>query len=214
MDLTTRGIVGMIVTALIFSSVMCISIVGLFSVSSHASFAIPSAATNTMHDSDDISQMFISPDPATTMSDSTGTPSSDVNSTIKYSTIKDKENALGQHPVLMENSSAHDPSYEELVNFLINDDTVKNRYVSPSFTCADFAQELQNHAESQGIRCGFAGISFLNSEYGHAMDVFDTTDKGRLYVDTTSGEAEISKDIHPGAQYNNMGIISDVTNYW
>ncbi len=165
-----------------------------------------------MHDPDDISQMFISTDPIATMSHSNNM--SDADTTIKYSAIKDKENALGQHPVLLENSSAHDPSYEELLNFLKNDDTVKNKYVSPNFTCADFAQELQNHAESQGIRCGFAGISFLNSKYGHAMDVFDTTDKGLLYVDTTSGKAHISKDIHPGAQYDNMGIISDVTNYW
>lgn len=202
----------MIVTALIFSSLLSISFIGLFTVSSHASLAIPSADTIVMHDPDDISQVFISTDPIATTLHSANTSNADP--IIKYSPISDKENALGQHPVLLENSSARDPSYEELLDFLKNDDTVKNKYVSPNFTCADFAQELQNHAESKGIRCGFAGISFLNSNYGHAMDVFDTTDKGLIYVDTTSGEAHISKNIHPGAQYDNMGIISDVTNYW
>ncbi len=212
MDLTARDIVGKIVIVLILSGVMSISIIGLFTGSSCASLGIPSAATIVMHDPDDISQAFISTDPIATTSHSTNM--SDADPIIKYSAISDKENALGQHPVLLENSTAHDPSYGELLNFLKNDDTVKNKYVSPNFTCADFAQELQNHAESDGIRCGFAGISFLNSKYGHAMDVFDTTDKGLVYVDTTSGEVHISKNIHPGARYDNMGIISDVTNYW
>ena len=48
MDLAARGIVGMIVTVLIFSSVMSISIIGLFTGSSYASLAIPSA----VHDHD------------------------------------------------------------------------------------------------------------------------------------------------------------------
>lgn len=212
MKLPTRGIVGIIVTALIFSCVMGISVIWFFTGSSHASLSVPSIATIAMHDPDDISQALLYCDPIATTSPSTNM--SDADPVIKYSVIGDKENDLGQHPVLMENSSASDPSYEELLNFLKSDDTVKNKYVSPNFTCADFAQELQNHAESRGIRCGFAGISFLNSKYGHAMDVFDTTDKGLLYVDTTSGEVHISKYIHPGAQYDNMGIISDVTNYW
>ncbi len=212
MDLLTRGVVGIIVSVLIFSSILSFSAIGLFTGSSQASLAAPSTGMIVTHDPDDISQVFLSPDPMVTTSNSTN--ASGVDPIIKHSVITDKENALGQHPVLMENSSAHDPSYEELLNFLKNDDTVKNKYVSPNFTCADFAVELQNHAESQGIRCGFAGISFLNSKFGHAMDVFDTTDKGLLYVDTTSGEAHIWKNIHPGAQYDNMGIISDVTNYW
>ncbi|HEY3422344.1 MAG TPA: hypothetical protein VGK13_04230 [Methanocellaceae archaeon] len=223
MDLPARGIAGIIVTALIFSSVMGISIIGFFAGPSHASFAIPSHATILTRNPDGVSmatdntanksvKAFISPGAIVARSHSINT--SDASPVIKYSVIDEKENALGEHPVLMENSSAHDPSYEELLHFLKNDDTVKNKYVSPNFTCADFAQELQNHAESQGIRCGFAGISFLNSKYGHAMDVFDTTDKGPVYVDTTSGEAQISNNIHPGARYDNMGIISDVQNYW
>ena len=213
----------MIVTMLIFSSVMSISVVGLFAGSSYASLATPSHVTILVHDQNEVSvpadnttnnsiQAFISPEAIVNRSRSIDT--SDTSPIIKYSVIKDRENALGEHPVLVENTSAHNPTYKELLNFLKTDDTVKSKYVSPEFTCADFAQEMQNHAESQGIRCGFAGISFFESEYGHAMDVFDTTDRGLLYVDTTSGEVRISKNICPGARYDNMGIISDVKDYW
>ena len=210
----------MIVTMLVVSIVMGISVIGLFTGSSYASVAIPSHATILVHDNDEVSapaandsiQAFISP--AAIVNKSRSIDTSDTSPVIKYSVIKDRENALGEHPVLMENSSAHNPTYKELLNFLKTDDTVKSKYVSPDFTCADFAQEMQNHAESQGIRCGFAGISFFESQYGHALDVFDTTDRGLVYVDTTSGEVQISKNICPGARYDNMGIISDVKDYW
>jgi hypothetical protein len=223
MDLPARDIIGVIVTALIFSSVMSVSIIGFFTGSSYASLAIPSHATIVTSNPDNVSaatdnpadnniQAFISPE--TIVNKSRSIKASDTSPVIKYSVINDKENAIGEHPVLMENSSAHNPSYKELLNFLNNDNTVKSKYVSPNFTCADFAQEMQNHAESQGIRCGFAGISFLDSKYGHAMAVFDTTDRGLLYVDTTSGEVQISKNICPGARYDNMGFISEVKDYW
>jgi len=218
-----RRITGVIIAVLVFSIVASVSGVGLFTIPSHASLAIPTIATIVAHDPGDIStsigntlndsvRAFVYPGPISAMSDLAGT--SGTEPVIKYNVITDKENALGEHPVLMENSSAQDPSYQELLNFLKEDDTVKSKYVSPNFTCADFAQEMQNNAESQGIRCGFAGISFFNSKYGHAMAVFDTTDMGLLYVDATGGEVQISKNICPGARYDNMGIISDVKNYW
>lgn len=202
---------------------MGVSSIVLFAGSSYASLPAPSHATIMTRQPGDVSasagdtydhsiQTFISPEMIVNKSRSIN--ASNTAPVIKYSVINDKENALGEHPVLMENSSAHNPTYQELLTFLKNDNTVKSKYVSPNFTCADFAQEMQNHAESQGIRCGFAGISFLDSKYGHAMDVFDTTDRGLVFVDTTSGEVQISKHICPGVRYQNMGIISDVKDYW
>ena len=220
MGISIRGIVGIAIAVLVFSSVASI---GLFSIPSHASLAIPTTATIVTHNPGEVSasigdtlndsiRAFVYPGPIAPMSDLSDTAGADP--VIKYNVITDKKNELGEHPVLMENSSAHDPTYKELLNFLKNDDTVKNKYVSPNFTCADFAQEMQNHAESQGIRCGFSGISFLNAKYGHAMSVFETTDMGLIYVDTTSGKVHISKNIYPGARYDNMGVICNVKNYW
>jgi hypothetical protein len=133
---------------------------------------------------------------------------------VTYRVIEDRQNALGEHPVLLENSSAHDPSYDELMDFLCTDDTVKNKYDKPNFTCADFAEELQNHAEEHGLNCGYASLKFYDKESGHAVDVFDTTDEGLVYVDTTSGKTIVTDNLGPGYSYYNLGVISSVSNYW
>jgi hypothetical protein len=133
---------------------------------------------------------------------------------ITYRVIEERQNALGEHPVLTENSSAKDPSYEELMDFLETDDTVNNKYDKPNFTCADFAVEMQSHAESEGIQCGYASFSFMGKESGHAVDVFNTVDEGPVYVDATGGKLIISKGLRPGDRYYNLGVISRVTDYW
>ncbi len=140
--------------------------------------------------------------------------SSDQESKITYKTIEDRKDALGVHPVLMENPDAHDPSYAELMNFLSTDDTVNNKYVDPTFTCADFASELQNHAEAHGIQCGYTSLKFYGKSEGHAVDVFHTTDEGSIYVDTTGGKDIISDGLYQGERYHNLGVISQVTEYW
>lgn len=140
--------------------------------------------------------------------------STDTGQAIMYRVIEDRQNALGEHPVLMENTKAHNPSYNELIDFLRADDTVNNKYDKPNFTCADFAVDLQNNAEKQGINCGYASLKFCGKASGHAVDVFDTIDQGLLYVDMTSGKTIISKDLGPGDSYYDLGIISAVMNYW
>jgi hypothetical protein len=140
--------------------------------------------------------------------------SADGGQAFTYRVIEERQNALGEHPVLLENLSAHDPSYSELMDFLSTDDTVNNKYDKPNFTCADFAEELQNNAEMQGINCGYASLKFQGKEIGHAVDVFDTTDKGLVYVDTTSGKTIVIPDLGPGYSYYNLGVISAVTKYW
>ncbi len=139
---------------------------------------------------------------------------SDSPPSISYKVITDRADALDKHPVLMENPNAHDPTYQELMDFLSTDDTVHNKYVNPDFTCADFAIELQNHAESQGIRCGYTGLNFEGKTTGHAIDVFDTMDDGLVYVDATGGKIHITKDLQPGDKYYNVGTISGLKNYW
>ena len=133
---------------------------------------------------------------------------------ITYRVIEDRQDALGKHPVLLENPRAHNPTYNEVMAFLKTDDTVNHKYDKPNFTCADFAMELQNHAEGQGLNCGYASLKFCGKESGHAVDVFDTTDEGMVYVDTTSGKPIVTQDLGPGYSYYNLGVISSVANYW
>jgi hypothetical protein len=147
---------------------------------------------------------------------SAGTPeqTADGGQAITYRVIEDRQNALGEHPVLVENPVAHNPSYNELIDFLRTDGTVDHKYDKPNFTCADFAEELQNNAEMQGLNCGYASLKFCGKSSGHAVDIFDTVDQGMVYVDTTSGKAIVTNSLGPGYSYYNLGVISAVSNYW
>ncbi len=162
-------------------------------------------------DGSQVSSPAVPMDPA---QEATPASSDDAGTKITYKTIEDRKDALGVHPVLMENPGAHNPSYTELLNFLSTDDTVNNKYVNPTFTCADFATELQNHAEAHGLKCGYTSLKFYGQSDGHAVDVFDTTDRGPVYVDTTGGQDILSDGLYPGDRYHNLGVISQVTEYW
>ncbi len=54
--------------------------------------------------------------------------------------------------------------------------------------CSDFAEMLHNNAEIHGIRAGYVSITLAGSTSGHAIDVFNTTDKGLVFVDDTGGD--------------------------
>ena len=123
------------------------------------------------------------------------------------------ENCYGEFIVLINNKNAENPSYAELLTFLKSDKTDEFPYqysfsiggfyygeaedkidleyilkiingkeqpASPK-VCADFAERLHNNAEKAGIRCGYVIIDNLN----HALNVFETTDKGLVYIDDT-----------------------------
>ncbi|AEA48119.1 AN1-type zinc finger domain-containing protein [Archaeoglobus veneficus] len=94
--------------------------------------------------------------------------------------------ASGERVCLVNYKNATDPTWDELISFLKKDDTDKLSYDYASFVCADFAEMLHNNAEAAGIRAGFVAIDFVDG-IGHALNVFNTTDKGLVYVDCTGG---------------------------
>jgi hypothetical protein len=118
-------------------------------------------------------------------------------------------NMAGQEITINEYKDAVDPNFETLIRFLSEDTTENRDYVYPVYTCGDFASSLHNNAEKHGIRCGIVGVKFKttykenvpkllnnNSSYppayssydtcrGHAFNVFNTTDRGMVYVDST-----------------------------
>lgn len=120
-------------------------------------------------------------------------------------------NATGQHLTVTEYRYATNVSYAELISFLHNDTTYLADYVSPNYTCGDFAVHLHDDAEAQGIRCGIVGVALNASGYtgldaryvvparfgagnesdtGHGFTVFNTTDKGLVYIDATGITSE------------------------
>lgn len=84
---------------------------------------------------------------------------------------------------------AKDPTYDQLMNFLSSDGTIRNTYVSGQYVCANFAVDLYEHAESRLIRAHLVTITFTNGD-GHMIDMFHTSDRGDIYIDDTGNTAD------------------------
>jgi len=121
----------------------------------------------------------------------------------------------GDFIVLINNKNAADPTYAQLVSFLKSDKTDEYPYTAANDTpntyygtakshvdltriqniidgtaepgnpdvCSDFAERLHNDAEIAGIRCAYVSVDL--SIGLHALDAFQTTDKGLIYIDDT-----------------------------
>lgn len=94
--------------------------------------------------------------------------------------------ADGSRIILYNNMSAKDPSYEELKTFLKADLTDSTPYDNDSFVCSDYAEAVHNNAEKYGIRSAYVAVYFYERVEGHACNVFNTTDKGLVFVDCTA----------------------------
>lgn len=131
-------------------------------------------------------------------------------------------NTYGGFVVLINNVNAVNPTYSQLVSFLSSDKTDKYPYQDVSTgtssysglpedyvdltyvegiingttsqrtprKCSDFAEMLHNNAERAGFRCAYVSIRLSGS--GHALNAFDTTDRGIVYIDCT-GFDSVSK---------------------
>jgi len=84
--------------------------------------------------------------------------------------------------ILYDNPNASNPTMNQLANFLRNDKTDLEAY-TPTHVCGDFAEEVHNRAEQQGIEAAFVILAGVN----HAINAFQTTDAGLIFVDCTGG---------------------------
>ena len=87
----------------------------------------------------------------------------------------------------LEQSALEDVSWPELKEFLEQDDTDRLAYVENGFDCSGFAITLRDSAARCGIRCAYVEIEFA-VEGGHALDAFETTDRGLVYVDSIEAD--------------------------
>lgn len=89
------------------------------------------------------------------------------------------------------------------------------------YKCGDFAERLHNNAELAGIRCGYVDVELsgyvdrnnlgIPSNSGHALVIFQTTDRGLIYVDDTGNLAsDVSEDrvayLEKGQPYGCIGL--------
>jgi hypothetical protein len=143
-------------------------------------------------------------------------------------------NTTGAAVVLINNKTATDPAWNDLMTFLNSDDTIKIKYVYPDFTCADFARTLHDKAEASGIKCGVIAVEFYNltmdysiydngdpgfsppsgsTDIGHALNVFNTVDRGIVYVDASSDANYVGDDaevriayLEEGQEFNEIDL--------
>lgn len=96
----------------------------------------------------------------------------------------------GKVVTLINNPDAKDPTYSQLIQFLKRDLTDQNDYSKIKYNCVDFAKDLHDHAESEGIKSAWVGIDFVGKEVGHAVNAFNTIDRGLVFIDVTAGIIE------------------------
>jgi hypothetical protein len=101
--------------------------------------------------------------------------------------------ASGEPVFLINNESAANPTWNELIDFLKADDTDRILYDNNSYVSSDFAERLHNNAERAGIRASFVTVDFYDNAEGHALNAFRTTDKGLTYVDCTGSDAQLQE---------------------
>jgi hypothetical protein len=91
---------------------------------------------------------------------------------------------------LINDESATDPTWQDLVQFMVSDDTDGQTYIPGAYMCGSFAETLHNNAEESGIRAAWVAIDLGGGKI-HALNAFDTTDEGIVFVDCTGGGFEV-----------------------
>jgi hypothetical protein len=113
--------------------------------------------------------------------------------------------ADGHKITLMNNGSAVDPSYKQLVEFIKQDKTNEIMYNNTSFVCSDAAERVHNNAENYGFKSAWVYVDFANERttinpetnalvVGHSCNLFNTTDRGLVAIDCTGGSIPIDND--------------------
>ena len=126
--------------------------------------------------------------------------------------------------VLVDNSTAENPTYSGLMAFLESTKDERESINSlsgygttdggPLYTCGYYVEDLHNLAETYGIR---AGIVLLKSGESHGVNVFDTEDKGPIYVDSSYFEDRVFTELNIGDWYEIYGKsikIEDIAIIW
>lgn len=106
---------------------------------------------------------------------------------------------------LVNNPESVNVGYAELLEFIRQDSTDRLAYVAPDstdeispFVCSDFAELVHNNAEVSGIRAAYVGIDWSEGGLGHAVNGFETTDMGMVYIDCTG--SSIYSQLEEGEQ--------------
>jgi hypothetical protein len=84
---------------------------------------------------------------------------------------------------LVNSPEAADPTWDELKAFLTAEKTDESEYIRDEYMCGEFAKDVHDKAEAAGITSAWVLVRFQDDCQRHALNAFNTTDKGLVYVD-------------------------------
>ncbi len=131
-----------------------------------------------------------------------------VGDSVYYTQVFDVLNAAGGdgEPLrLYENALAKDPTWAQLRQFVMFDNTDEQPYIPDEFVCADFAAMLHNRAEMAGMKTAYISIDFTEGP-AHALNAFDTADRGVVYIDCTG---QGFQEATPGGSFDTQNSNAD-----
>lgn len=100
-----------------------------------------------------------------------------------------------------ETGELRNPTFQEVRDFILRDQTSRNYFILYQYECRHFATAVNNNAEAEGLRCAFVLLCFDRGQ--HAVIAFETVDRGMVYIEPQTDAA-----IHPevGSQYQGRTI--------
>lgn len=106
-------------------------------------------------------------------------------------------------------------TWDDLVQFLIEDHTNWREYDLETYNCMDYAIDLVANAREQDLKAWMVGVYFFDQETGHAFVAFETTDRGVVYVepqgDNTYSNVEIGNVLcDDWGQYECYGMVKEI----
>ncbi len=107
-------------------------------------------------------------------------------------------------------------TYDDMVRFILEDSSDQVPYGDDSYICIDYAVAVHDNAERQNITAGLVTCDVNGSM--HALNVFNTTDMGLVYVDCTGARAgepvhNYDKIAHIDGRYR-VEPMADISPYY
>ena len=97
------------------------------------------------------------------------------------------------------------PTHDEVLEFIGEDDTDEIEYVEGEFECLDFCMVFRNNAFNEGYISYTVWIDFEGFTFGHAIVGFNTTDQGMVYLDP---QLDYFVDLGVGVDYWKDAVLS------
>ena len=97
------------------------------------------------------------------------------------------------------------PTHDEVLEFIVEDETDEMEYVEGEFECLDFCMMFRNNAFKKGYISYTVWIDFVGQSFGHSIIGFNTTDRGMVYLDP---QLDYFVDLGVGVDYWKDAVLS------